>query len=332
MQKGFSIIICSYNPDAYVLGRLLQAVDSLRLPDLPVEVILIDNKSTEPLLQLEAVSDFINGGLHRKCLVEPEPGLTAARLRGVAESVYEWVVFFDDDNEPEESYLIHLSNAIEKHPQVACWGPAHIEVELLNRNEKDWVQQKKELFQQRNWGKTEFGISNVWQHYFPYGTGLVVHKPVLQEYKKRIAEGRYNLSDRKGKSLSSGGDLQIVLTATNMGMPVGTIDNMRINHLIISQKSTIKYLVKQVYGTSSSYVAAHKQVDKTLDIPITLASNFGIVKRLFWLIRVYLFRTNVKDFQLILADAIGAITARYVYAKIEIKPAIIRFYEKLIHA
>jgi glycosyltransferase involved in cell wall biosynthesis len=331
MPKGFSIVICSYNPDVCVLKRVLNAVHSLRPPILPVEVIIIDNNSTQPLLQLETVSQFLHGGLHRKCLVESEPGLTTARLRGVAEAVYEWVVFFDDDNEPEESYLIHLLDAIQKYPQVACWGPAHVEVELLNRNANDWVQQKKELFQQRCWGKTEFGVSNVWQNYFPYGTGLVVHQNVLQEYRNRIAEGRYNLTDRKGKSLSSGGDLQIVLTATNLGMPVGSVDLMRINHLIISKKSTIQYLVKQVYGTSSSYVAAHKQVDRDLEISIDISSNFEILKRFILFLRFHLLRSSFNDFKLTLADFFGAFNARYLYKEVFKKPLIIRIYEKLIH-
>lgn len=332
MNKGFSIVVCSYNPDVTVLKRLLCAIDKLLHPDLPVEVMLIDNNSKPPLLQYDSVSSFINSGVNRRCLIESKPGLTAARLKGIEEAFYDWVVFFDDDNEPEKSYLIHLSKAIEKYPQVACWGPAHIEVELLNRSENDWVNQKKELFQQRNWGKTDFGVSNVWQHYYPYGTGLSVHKSVLLEYGKRIEQGRYNLSDRKGKSLSSGGDLQIVLTATNMVLPAGTVGRMRVNHLIVPQKCTLEYLRKQVYGTASSYVAAHKQVDEAINIPVETASNLEIIKKLLWFIRLYLFRIPFYEFQLKLADFFGAFNARYVYQTSKKKPIVIRFYEKIIHA
>jgi glycosyltransferase involved in cell wall biosynthesis len=332
MEKGFSIVICSYNPDVYVLNRVLKSLDSLRLPLIPLEIIIIDNNSTKPILQYPNVLDFINKGLRRKCVVELEPGLTEARLRGYTESCYDWVVFFDDDNEPDEFYLIHLLDAIDKYPEVACWGPAQIEVELLNRDENNWVQQKKELFQQRNFHKTEFGVSNIWQDFFPYGTGLAVRKKILEEYNNRILQGRYNLSDRKGNSLSSGGDLQIVLTATNMGMPVGSVELMRINHLIKSEKSTIEYLVKQVYGTSSSYVAAHKQVNKDLNIPIGISSNFDIIRRLFLFIRHQLFRTSVYDFKLALAAFFGGFNARYLYRDTFKKPIIIRIYEKFIHA
>ncbi len=332
MQKGFSVVICSYNPDLIVLKRLLNAIDNLRYPDLPVEVILIDNNSQPPLIKYDSVSDFLNNGENRRCLIEPQPGLTAARLRGAEEAIHDWVVFFDDDNESDESYLIYLSEAIEKYPKVFCWGPAQIEVELLNRRENHWVHKKKDLFQQRNWDKTKFGISNLWQHYFPYGTGLSVHKVVLKEYKKRILEGRYNLSDRLGKSLSSGGDLQIVLTATNMGLSAGSVKGMRINHLVISQKSTLQYLRKQVYGTASSYVAAHKQVDESICIPDATASNLEICKELLYFTRLNLFHTTFNEFQLRLAHFLGVFNSRYIYQKNQKKPFIIRFYERLINA
>jgi hypothetical protein len=161
---------------------------------------------------------------------------------------------------------------------------------------------------------------------------LVVHKTVLQEYKNRITEGRYNLSDRKGKSLSSGGDLQIVLTATNMGLPVGTIGQMKISHLIVSHKSTISYLVKQVYGTSSSYVAAHNQVDGNIKIDKKLVTDFEIVRKFVFLVRVHLFRTGLNEFKLIIADFFGSINARYVYSENFKKPLLIRIYEKIINA
>lgn len=330
--NGFSIIVCSYNPAPYIFDRVIKSLNRLSIPvNINVEFIIVDNNSKEPLSETASLNYLLHNNINFKYVVEKKQGLTEARKRGFSESKYNWIIFFDDDNEPEESYLIHLLDAINQYPEVACWGPACIEVELLNRKSNDWVQHKKGLFQQRNWKKTEFGISNVWQDYFPYGTGLVVHQKVLKEYKKRIKEGRYNLSDRKGKSLSSGGDLQIVLTATNMGIPVGSVELMRINHLIASEKSTIQYLVKQVYGTSSSYIAAHKQVDSELKIPIHLSSNFEIIKRLLVFVRAHIFRTNINDLKLELSNLFGAFNANYVYMENIRKPLLIRIYEKHIN-
>jgi glycosyltransferase involved in cell wall biosynthesis len=333
MINGFSVIICSYNPQPYIFNRVIKSINRLLIPvNINVEFIIVDNNSHKPLSDEPSLKYFLKNSINSKCVIEKKQGLTEARKRGFSEAKYNWIIFFDDDNEPEKNYLLHLADAIESYPEVACWGPANIQVELINRKANDWVQLKKELFQERNWKKTEFGMSNVWQDYFPYGTGLAVHQKVLNEYKKRIKEGRYNLSDRKGKSLSSGGDLQIVLTATNMGIPVGSVELMRINHLIHSDKSTIQYLVKQVYGTSSSYIAAHKQVDKDLKIPVELSSNFEIMRRLLLFLRVHLFSSSLNDFKLALADFFGGFNARYVYKEAFKKPFLIRAYEKLIHA
>lgn len=333
MKRGFSVIVCSYNPDRIILERLVTAIAKLNAPvSLPVEYIFIDNNSSTPLSSYPVLASFLEKETNSKCIIEEQTGLTEARTRGFREAAYEWIVFFDDDNEPDANYLINLENAISEHPQVYCWGPAEIKVEFLNADKNAWVQQKKIYFQERNWGKTSFGIAPVWQEYFPYGTGLVVHASVLEEYVKRIESRQYSLSDRKGKSLSSGGDLQIVLTATDMQLAVGTIAGLKVNHLIVEKKATVSYLERQVYGTSSSYVAAHKQVNKTISIDDHLATNKEIFLKMVGLLRIHIFRQSWKDFRLTLADFFGAINARFVYLNVEKKPFFLRLYERMINA
>ena len=333
MSKGFSIVICSYNPDDYVFQRLIEALSLLDSPqNFPIEYIIIDNNSTVPINSKPVIDTFLKKGINRKCVVELKSGLTEARIRGFEESRYEWVIFFDDDNEPNQEYLTNLHNAITSYPQVMCWGPAEIEVELLNIAKNEWVQKKKLLFQERAWGETHFDIAPIWQSCFPYGTGLVVHRSVMEEYKVRIKNGQYSLSDRKGKSLSSGGDIQIVLTSTSMGLPAGTIHGLKINHLIIERKAKLEYLERQVYGTSSSYIAAHKQVTPNLNIDDYLLTDHETFKLFISFLKCHLFRTGLKDFRLQLASFFGGLNARYVYHQVSNKPVLIRFYETLINA
>ncbi len=332
-MTGFSVVVCTYNPDNRVFSRLIHALEQLRVPvAVPVEFIFVDNNSLQPVAQRSFVNKFLKANVNSKCVEEKEPGLTAARKRGYHEARYNWLVYFDDDNEPGTAFLIELEKAIRQFPEVRCWGPAEISVELLDTPVDAWVQQKKFYFQERSWGQTYFGVNAIWQFYFPYGTGLVVQRDIMTEYVKRITEGRYSLSDRKGKSLTSGGDLQIVLTATNLNYPAGTVHGMVVNHMILPQKSTVNYLERQIYGTASSYVAAHKQVDPSVKIDIYLATNKEIVKRIYLTIRRCLFKMTFNDLRLELADLMGGINARYVFSKGKMKPIILRLYEKMIHA
>lgn len=333
MKKGFSIVICTYDPDLVIFERLLNALDSLRMPNiLPVEFIFIDNNSKLPIVKIPFLKAFLAKGPFRRVVNEANPGLTEARIKGFNEAAYDWIVFFDDDNEPNVNYLIDLEKTINKYPEVGCWGPAEIRVELLNVEENAWIQQHKLYFQERNWGKTTFGVSHIWQDYFPYGTGLVVRRTVLMEYVRRIKTGQYSLSDRKGKRLSSGGDLQIVLTATDMQLPAGTIKELTINHLISAKKATISYLEKQIYGTSSSYVAAHKQVKTSIEMDDSTASNMVILKHLFGFLRRHMFKTEHKKLRLHLAEFFGSYNARFIHLKVARKPLSIRLYERFINA
>ncbi len=334
MKKGFSVVVCSYNPECTILERLVTAIAKLNAPvSLPVEYIFIDNNSSTPISSHPALATFLAKEANSKCITEEQAGLTEARTRGFREAVYEWIVFFDDDNEPEKNYLVNLEKTIGINPEVVCWGPADINVEFLTVDKNnDWLLSKKFYFQERSWGKTEFGVNDTWQYYFPYGTGLVVHCSVMQEYTDRIQNGQYSLSDRKGKSLSSGGDLQIVLTATNMGLPVGTIKGLSVNHLIAPKKSRVSYLERQVYGTSSSYVAAHKQVNQTSAIDEHLATNAEMFKKIITIIRIHLFKERFNDFRLSLAGYFGGVNARFVYLNVEKKPFLLRTYERIINA
>ena len=58
-------------------------------------------------------------------------------------------------------------------------------------------------------------------------------------YIKQVNEGNYTLSDRKGNNLSSGGDLQMVLTSIKLGYEVGTIPELKMNHMINKNKSQL---------------------------------------------------------------------------------------------
>src|SRR5208337_5568979 len=96
-----STIICTHNPRADYLRRVLDALKAQTLPQERWELLLIDNASKEPL----AAAWGLNWHRNARHIREDEPGLTPARLRGIKESVGELLVFVDDDNVLDPSYL-----------------------------------------------------------------------------------------------------------------------------------------------------------------------------------------------------------------------------------
>jgi glycosyltransferase involved in cell wall biosynthesis len=250
-----SIIICTYNPNLVLLERLLTAIQAILTTTQSAEVLLVDNNSSPALSALPIVQDFLAQIPQARCVVEPKQGLTAARCRAVQETSAPIVVFFDDDNEPSPDYLKVLDRYFTDYPNVGAWGPGQITVEYVDPVEP-WIEQHPERFQQRQLGFGYSCIPATWGPYLPNGTGLAVRRKILQQYVSAIEQGNLHATGRKGKSLASGEDVQIVWEGIKMGLAAGMIPELRCNHLITADKTNLAYLKRLQFGTASSYVLA----------------------------------------------------------------------------
>ncbi len=93
-QPDISVILCTHNPRADYLDRVLVGLRRQTLSFQHWELVLIDNASKEKVADRFDIGWHPNG----RNIREDELSLTPARLRGIAESVAELLVFVDDDN------------------------------------------------------------------------------------------------------------------------------------------------------------------------------------------------------------------------------------------
>ena len=113
---AISVIICSHNPRAPYLRRVLDALRAQTLPAKDWELLLIDNASGEPLAGQFDLAWQPNARHVR----ENKIGLTPARLRGIAESKGDLLVFVDDDNVLRADYLQAFGGALHMVYLVAA--------------------------------------------------------------------------------------------------------------------------------------------------------------------------------------------------------------------
>ena len=85
-QPDISVVLCTHNPRADYLDRVLVGLRRQTLSFQRWALLLIDNASNEPLANRFDIGWHPNGRHVR----EDELGLTPARLRGIAESVAEF--------------------------------------------------------------------------------------------------------------------------------------------------------------------------------------------------------------------------------------------------
>lgn len=99
IRPTVSIVICTCDrPDA--LRQCLQHIADLTI--LPDEVLVVDNSSGDEATQQVARM------FGARYILEPVPGLSRARNRGLSESRSEVVAFLDDDAIPDYQWLEHL--------------------------------------------------------------------------------------------------------------------------------------------------------------------------------------------------------------------------------
>ena len=130
---NFSIIICTYNPNREIFQRLLNALLQFDISSPEHEVIIVDNNSNPALNENELVKSFLNKKQNSKLITEKNPGLTSARIAGIKNAKYEWLIFFDDDNEPDINYLKDASNAIAKINTVGVKETSRLISRIRNR-------------------------------------------------------------------------------------------------------------------------------------------------------------------------------------------------------
>ncbi len=120
MTNGISIIICTHNGRKFV-ADVLHSIAANKV-ECPVEVILVDNASTDGVAQ-EAVRQWtdLNRPFPLKVLIDTRLGKSFAFFTGVSEAKCEIVVMCDDDNLLARDYFATAIRMM-RDPSIGALG------------------------------------------------------------------------------------------------------------------------------------------------------------------------------------------------------------------
>jgi len=114
----FSIVIPTYNrPER--LEKCLQSIAQLDYPRDRFEVVVVDDGSEMPLAPI--VQPF-ESELSLRLIRQPNAGPASARNTGAAAAQGTYLVFTDDDCQPQSNWLTVLAAAIAHHPTALIGG------------------------------------------------------------------------------------------------------------------------------------------------------------------------------------------------------------------
>jgi hypothetical protein len=314
-----SILVCTYNPLEQIFSRTLKSIENLIIPTgVPVECIIIDNNSPTPISQVDYVREFLDRCPWAKVIQETQQGLTYARISGFHSAKNSFILFADDDNEISSTYLKALVDLFTEYSIVGAWGPGNVNVEFMGEV-SDWFRDRfKHLFQDRHSKYHEFGlVREVYASFYPFGTGLALKREIMEKYCDEVKNGNLCSSDRKGKSLSSGGDTQIVWEGIKMGYAAGVAPTLVVNHLIPANRSTLDYAKRLSFGTANSYfpsiVSSFPEMKPSVlnDLPGSLT----IVKTILRTTISRTIRFKFITLSIDLANYLGAVSGQYQVAE-----------------
>lgn len=254
-----SVIICTHNPRAHYLARVLAALRSQTLPTSDWELILVDNASEKRLKESWDLSWHPKG----RHTFEERLGLSHAREKGMRTASTDLMVFVDDDNVLDSNYLLEALALAREWGRLGVWGCGTSIPEYE-------VDPPRELRDYLNVLAIFDRKKPMWSNVVscgeatPCGVGLCVRREVAESYLNGWKDSSIQILDRNGKSLASGGDYEIAYTACKIGLGMGIFPQLRATHLIPKERLNEEYLINLREGVAQSICLLNYKWNGTL--------------------------------------------------------------------
>lgn len=244
-MKGISVIICCYNSASRLPNTLKHLAEQKGTADLKCEIIVVDNASTDETVAVAQQEwNKYNADIPFKIIHEATPGLSSARQAGVRNSKFDYFLFCDDDNWLDPNFIKNAYQLMEEKPEVGALGGQCTPTSDIPL--PDWFDQYAENYAV---GKQADRTGDISARKFVWGAALVLRKTVFEEAYKKFDS---LLSDRKGASLSSGGDTEICMRILLAGYRLYYAEHLTFVHYIPPARLTTDYRDRLLAGLNAT--------------------------------------------------------------------------------
>lgn len=234
-MQGVSIIICAYNSGKKLEPTLAYLSRQTTNPGLLLELIIVDNACTDNSIQL-AEQAWLKAGnpFPLRIIKEAKAGLNFARIAGIKAARNEYLILCDDDNWLDTEYALKVIAHFKAMPQVAVIGGVGEAVSDVPL--PAWFHSVNGFgYAVGTEGRKTGFVDSV------YGAGMALRKSA---FLVAINSRDFILTDRKGKSLSSGGDSEICQVIKEAGYKIYLDESMRFRHYLSKERLSWPYYLK----------------------------------------------------------------------------------------
>jgi glycosyltransferase involved in cell wall biosynthesis len=278
-MDGISVIICCYNSADRLPQTLAHLASQKFSQKISWEIIVVDNASTDHTTAVARNCWEEQGSpVPLKVVTEPQMGLTNARNRGVTEAKYEILIFCDDDNWLSDNYVGLAFSLMRNDLSVGAIGGFGSPV--FEREAPAWFKHWMSFYAIGD--QNESIAHEVNGYKYVYGAGMVVSKVAL---KTLAALNFKNITtDRVGKKLVSGGDIELCFALQIIGYTVLYNPQLEFSHFITSQKLKLRYALRLASGigySSDLLFPYRKLFNVDLKFPFPSQESFREQKKYF---------------------------------------------------
>jgi glycosyltransferase involved in cell wall biosynthesis len=234
----YSIIICTYNRERFV-GDTLNSVAAMDFDSDRLELLLIDNNSTDRTREICTEFKRQHIGYPFRYIQETQQGLSFARNRGIREAKGSVLIFLDDDIYADQDYLNHVDAHFKQYPTTAAAG-TRVDVHYENK-EPEWMSHfLRPMLGEQNWGVT---VKEYRPGRYPFGCSMAIRADVIRKtggFDTRIG--------RKGKALGANEEKDLFDRIRHKGYIIRYIPHAVLRHRIDDARLTEDYVCKQAIG------------------------------------------------------------------------------------
>ncbi|WP_185958353.1 glycosyltransferase [Fodinibius sediminis] len=239
-----SFIICTYNRADY-LDDTLYSLQDQHLVDLQVELLIVDNNSTDetPRVVHRHQESYSKDHNPIRYIKEPNQGLSHARNRGIKEAKAPFLVFLDDDIRATGSLISAWYSFVSEHPQaMAAGGKIHVQ---FDASRPRWMSH----FLLPLLGHHDLG--NSLRKYpagkYPFGGNMGFRKALFN----RVSPFNTNLG-RKGRQLKASEEKELFERIRDKDITVYYLPEAMLYHRVDEQRLTEEYIKRQALGLGQS--------------------------------------------------------------------------------
>ena len=237
-----SIVVSTYNRCDF-LEDCIKSYDEQDCDKSLFEVLIINNNSTDNTenISFELIKKYPK--IHIRYIIEINQGLSYGRNRGVKESKYDLIHFFDDDAVATPNYVSTIIDTFERYPRAVSVGGKI----LLNYFEgrPSWASVHMEsIFGLFDIGDAEMEFP---RKNYPRGSNMTFKRQVFNEV------GNFDVSlGRNGKIMLGGEEKEMFQRIYKFGASVIYNPLIVCYHAVPEPRTRIDFIRKQVLGIGIS--------------------------------------------------------------------------------